>query len=150
MILIKTTLKKRVRHQFIKKELRRLLSLLKIPHAELSILIVGDSKMRSLNRRFRGIDRTTDVLSFPQIDRRPVSYKAVPLLLGDIVINPHQIKRQAIENNVPFKRELRHVLIHGLLHLLGYDHERSDPERVKMERREEKLLYALERMDHKR
>jgi probable rRNA maturation factor len=150
MILIKTTLKKRVRHQFIKKELRRLLSLLKIPHAELSILIVGDSKMRSLNRRFRGIDRTTDVLSFPQIDRRPASYKAVPLLLGDIVINPHQIKRQAIENNVPFKRELRHILIHGLLHLLGYDHERSDPERVKMERREEKLLYALERMDHKR
>jgi len=105
--------------------------------------------MRSLNRRFRGIDRTTDVLSFPQIDKRPVSYKAVPLLLGDIVINPHQIKRQAIENNVPFKRELRHVLIHGLLHLLGYDHERSDPERLKMKRREEKLLYALERMDHK-
>jgi len=106
--------------------------------------------MRSLNRRFRSIDRTTDVLSFPQIDGRPPSYKALPLLLGDIVINPHQTKRQAIENNVPFKRELRHVLIHGLLHLLGYDHERSNTEKIKMERLEKRLLNALEKLDHKR
>ncbi len=70
-------------------------------------------------------------------------------MLGDIVINPCKIKRQARLHKVPLKRELRLILIHGVLHLLGYDHERDEKSRAEMERLQERLLDALEKLDHK-
>jgi len=82
--------------------------------------------MRALNRRHRGVDRTTDVLSFPQLEGFPFSPgTGTELMLGDIVINLHKAERQAKEYGVSFYDELKRLLIHGLLHLLGYDHEQG-------------------------
>ena len=107
--------------------------------------------MRVLNRLHRGVDRTTDVLSFPQIDPPPfakagrggvmnagcLSNNAV---LGDIVINLHKAERQAKEYGVPFYDELKRLLIHGLLHLLGYDHEQGKEAERKMQKRARQLF----------
>ncbi len=80
------------------------------------------------------MDKTTDVLSFPQDDR---------LLLGDIVINLQAAKRQAVEYGHSLSRELNRLLIHGLLHLLGYDHEKGRYADRKMRKKEEELLEYL-------
>lgn len=107
-------------------------------HVEVSVLLVNDAAMRRLNHRYRGIDRTTDVLSFPQ-----GPFPAAPLFLGDIVISLPQARRQAYEYQTPFKRELARLLVHGLLHLLGYDHEKNSYQAAKMRRLEEELDEVL-------
>jgi len=94
--------------------------------------------MRILNRQYRGVDRTTDVLSFPQIE-----YSSQQFVLGDIIINLHQAKRQASEYGHTFNEELKKLLIHGLLHLIDYDHEKSRYRKNKMERKEKELLKAI-------
>ncbi len=83
--------------------------------AEISILFCGDGRIRALNRRFRGKDRATDVLAFPQADAER--------LLGDIAISVPYASRQARRAAEPLARELDRLLLHGFLHLLGYDHE---------------------------
>ena len=97
--------------------------------------------MRKLNSAYRGIDKTTDVLSFPQT---PIANfrKSTPgkhFLLGDIVVNLHKAEKQAREYNSTFYEELKKLLIHGLLHLLGYDHEAD----VRAERAMEKISRDL-------
>lgn len=118
-------------------ELRRiaaaLLVELKQNRAELSIALVGDKEMRPLNRRYREKNQTTDVLSF-FIEEQPQPGAA---LLGDVVISVEQARRQAQERNKTLKSEMVTLLIHGILHLLGYDHERSA--------RQAKIMFALER-----
>jgi probable rRNA maturation factor len=81
--------------------------------------------MRKLNSAYRGIDKTTDVLSFAQgpIANSRKSTQGKDYLLGDIVVNLHKAEKQAREYNSAFYEELKKLLIHGLLHLLGYDHE---------------------------
>lgn len=96
---------------------------------ELSIAIVPDSRVRQLNRQFRGKDKATDVLSFPA-DTRGV--------LGDVVIARGVAARQAREQGHPLDTELRILALHGLLHLIGYDHEAAD-DRGRMRRMEERL-----------
>jgi len=95
--------------------------------------------MRALNRRHRGVDSTTDVLSFPQLDGFP-SPPGPRLMLGDIVINLHKAERQAEEYGVPFYDELKRLLIHGLLHLLGYDHEQGKEAERKMQKKTRQLF----------
>jgi len=99
-----------------------------------------------LNRQYRGIERATDVLSFPQIEfsSQLSALNSQRFVLGDIVINLHQAKRQAAEHGLTFNEELRWLLIHGLLHLIGYEHEKSRYDEKKMRRKERKLLKALE------
>jgi len=97
--------------------------------------------MRALNLRFRGIDKETDVLSFPG-ERKPLK-PGLPFALGDIVINPSRALRQSKEHGLSFKEELRWLLVHGLLHLIGYDHERSRYAGQKMRRKERQLLEKL-------
>jgi probable rRNA maturation factor len=116
---------------------------------ELSVLLVNDRSMRDLNFRYRGLDKTTDVLSFPQTalgstTRRgnPLSAGA-PILLGDIVINLHQALRDAEAQGISLKREVSWLLVHGLLHLLGYDHEKGGAEERRMREMEQKLLDGL-------
>lgn len=133
----------------MRRDLQNLLSLLRLDDAELSLYLVGNQRMRALNRLYRGIDKTTDVLSFPQTGFKPSASRLQPYILGDIVLNLDQIKRQAIENNVSFKDELRLMLIHGLLHLLGYDHERNERAAVIMRKKEKSLLNALKKLDRK-
>ncbi len=108
--------------------------------------------MRALNRHYRGVDRTTDVLSFPQQEGYKLQVtscksKDKKLLLGDLVINLHKVKRQAEEYELGFYEELKRLMIHGLLHLLGYDHERSKYSRRKMEEKELKLLEKINQKD---
>jgi rRNA maturation RNase YbeY len=119
---------------------RRLLALVRRPDAELSVLLVSDAVMRRLNREWRGIDRPTDVLAFAQAEG-PGGAPAG--LLGDVVISVDTARRQAGERHTPLAAELDRLLIHGLLHLLGYDHERSVAEARRMRRREDDLARRL-------
>jgi probable rRNA maturation factor len=101
--------------------------------------------MRVLNRTYRGVDRTTDVLSFPQTEqgiRNPEPGTQNPIL-GDIVINLHKTERQAQEYGHSFYEELNRLLIHGLLHLIGYDHEKAGYDEKKMKMKERELLRVL-------
>jgi probable rRNA maturation factor len=124
--------------------LRKALQTLGLHKAELSILFVNDERMKTLNRQYRGIDRTTDVLSFPQEDTFPkASGPESDIVLGDIVINLHKAERQAKENGLTFDEELKRLLVHGLLHLLGYDHEKGGHSERKMKERSKRLLEQL-------
>ena len=102
------------------------------------VALVCDRKMRDLNHRFRGIDRVTDVLSFPAGregtgPRRGAAGR--PRLLGDIVIATGRAARQARAAGLTESEERRRLALHGLLHLLGYDHERDDGRMRRLERR---------------
>jgi probable rRNA maturation factor len=85
-----------------------------------TIAFVSDKKMRGLNKTFRGKNATTDVLSFPF---KAQEFEAGENNLGDIVISLEQAERQAIENNLDFETEIKQLILHGVLHLCGYDHD---------------------------
>jgi probable rRNA maturation factor len=97
--------------------------------------------MRSLNRAWRGKDRTTDVLSFPLREGRFAHI--LPHMLGDIVISVPVARRQAKAAGHVLSREIERLLVHGLVHLLGYDHERGTQDARRMERKERQLLSKL-------
>ncbi len=126
-----------------RKQLAILLQSCGVPDAELSILFTGDRAMRSLNRRYRGIDRTTDVLSFSQREGQFADIRSD--ILGDIVISVPAAVRQAQERNHSLSHEIKRLLVHGLLHLLGYDHERSPAEARKMRSKEARLFRRIAR-----
>lgn len=107
--------------------------------ALLSLEIVGDGRMRRLNRTFRHRDSTTDVLAFATREGPGPS----SLLLGDVVISLPQAVRQARHHQRGIDHELVVLLIHGILHLCGYDHERSESEARRMARRERAILRAI-------
>jgi rRNA maturation RNase YbeY len=112
--------------------------------AELGLLFVGDQRMRSLNRRYRGKDRTTDVLAFAMREAvRPQASRLTPDILGDVVISTPTAWRQAKEAGWSLDEELVCLVIHGILHLCGYDHERSEKEARRMHRRERMILRSL-------
>jgi rRNA maturation RNase YbeY len=106
--------------------------------------------MRRLNVRYRGVDRSTDVLSFPLSDENPpvdkYEQRKSPTPLGDIVICVPKALVQAKEYGIPFREETRRLLVHGLLHLVGYDHELSAYQKRKMEKKERELLDAIKTM----
>jgi rRNA maturation RNase YbeY len=110
--------------------------------AELGILFVGDQRMRGLNRRYRGKDRTTDVLAFPM---RGAPHSSSHLL-GDVVIAVPTAARQAKQGHRSLAEELTVLLVHGILHLCGYDHERSKTEARRMHRRERMILRSISRL----
>ena len=135
----------------VSADARALLKLLSLDHCELSLMLTGDSRIRELNRAFRGKDRSTDVLSFPQLDScaeaRPQHATAhdetIPAALGDVVISMDTALRQAERLGVTPESRLRSLLIHGVLHLLGYDHEKSRAEARRMFARERELAAIL-------
>jgi probable rRNA maturation factor len=105
-----------------------------------SIAVVSDRRVRVLNQHYRGIDRPTDVLSFPAQNRSPRRIRGRRSLvadgfLGDIVIAQGVARRQAHEAGHPEATELKVLALHGLLHLLGYDHERDNGAMARLERR---------------
>jgi len=97
--------------------------------------------MRTLNRRYRGKDRTTDVLSFAL--REGPFARVQPEFLGDIVICVPVAEKQAREAEHSLASEIELLLVHGLLHLLGYDHEKGAREARRMRRKEEQLIKRL-------
>lgn len=102
--------------------------------AELAIVLTDDSGIRALNRDWRGIDKATNVLSFPA--------KNTPDHLGDVILAFETIAREARSERKPFAHHLAHLAVHGFLHLVGYDHERSK-DAVAMERTEREILHEL-------
>jgi rRNA maturation RNase YbeY len=108
--------------------------------SELSVELVGDRRMRRLNRIYRHKDRTTDVLAFPMRE----SANPFPALLGDLVISVPTALRQAEEAGRTLDEELATLLVHGVLHLCGYDHERSRNEATRMRQRERAILRAIQ------
>jgi probable rRNA maturation factor len=105
--------------------------------AELAIVLTDDSAIRALNRAWRGIDKATNVLSFPT--KRAGEGRA---LLGDIVLAYETIAREARRQRKPFAHHVAHLAVHGFLHLLGYDHERA-ADAEEMERAERDILRRL-------
>ena len=109
------------------------------PNQEVSILLTGDKDIRRLNQEFRSIDQPTDVLSFPQnADEDPCIPEEI--ILGDIAVSLDIAKAQAKEHGLDFKEEIILLLIHGILHLLGYDHEMSEKEETKMRNKTRELF----------
>jgi probable rRNA maturation factor len=107
---------------------------------ELSLLFTDDASMQVLNRDWRGKDKPTNVLSFPAF---PVKVGGkVPPMLGDIAIALETVQREAAEEGKPFDSHLSHMIVHGLLHLLGYDHEDDDEAEI-MEAAERGILGRL-------
>lgn len=108
---------------------------------ELSIAVVELLEMSELNSRFREKDGPTDVLSFPCDDPCAVVEPGEPVTLGDVVIAPEVAERQALDYGHTVEEELNLLLVHGVLHLLGYDHE-TDEDAAVMQARERVLLEA--------
>jgi len=116
-----------------------ILELLKHDRAELSVALIGNSEMRKLNARYRKKNYPTDVLSFPAAQDIPAGIR----LLGDVIISVDKAKEQAKERGRSLDEEMTTLLIHGVLHLLGYDHERSVKDARIMGRLEKKIYNAL-------
>ena len=129
-----------VRQASLRRLAERVLAAVGEAPSELSLDLVGDGRMRRLNREYRKKDRTTDVLAFAMREAgSPVS-----VLLGDVVISVPTAQRQAKEGGRSLSEELAWLLVHGVLHLCGYDHERSETEARRMKRREQAILRAVQ------
>jgi probable rRNA maturation factor len=109
--------------------------------SELSILVVDDEEMRNINRQYRQVDASTDVLSFPMGEGEFGDVE--PDLLGDVVISAPTAAAMSEEHGCPLTSVLDLLLIHGILHLLDYDHEKSDTEASRMIGKTLQLLAEL-------
>jgi probable rRNA maturation factor len=136
----------------IKKAAKKILSLLNLSAAELSIAFIDDSKMQQLNNSYRGINRSTDVLSFEggipvRYDEYRFNSGSQVSVLGDIVISAQKASSQAREAGVDYHEEICRLLIHGALHLLGYNHGQSRRDTMTMRKKEQEILHALQKTD---
>ena len=112
---------------------------------EMSVTLTGDDEVQALNAKWRGKDKPTNVLSFPMADDLDFARSNVPgpeLLLGDIILAHGVCEAEASEKGVPFEQHATHLLVHGTLHLLGYDHQ-DDKQASDMEAREVRALARL-------
>ncbi len=124
---------------FIRNVLLSALNGLGFSNAEVSVMITGDREIRELNRYYRGKDNPTDVLSFPMGDEVGGTY-----MLGDIVISYDTAIRQAEEAGISLHDEFTRLLVHGLVHLLGYDHELGEEEEQEFLKKEREVYALLE------
>ncbi|MBS1114316.1 MAG: putative rRNA maturation factor [Nitrospirae bacterium] len=127
----------------MEKDLTKVLLHLHLQRSELSVLFVNSRRMKILNTRYRRVPKDTDVLSFPL---RGEDLYHDPVMLGDIVISAPKALQQSKEFQIPFHDELLRLLVHGLLHLIGYDHERNTYQKKKMEKKERELLDAIKKV----
>jgi len=120
---------------------KKIISVKKPKALHVSLLICGEAKIKELNREYRGKDKVTDVLSFPaHEDLRKSKLKTDELFLGDLAICHQQTKRQAREFKIGYFDEFIHLFFHGVIHLMGYDHEISLKEEKLMEKWEQIAL----------
>ncbi len=138
MIFVGNKTKKAIDRKFFQKIAEKVLKEESRFEEGLSIVLVGEKRIRKLNKEYRGRDRSTDVLSFdlkfdflPKTDDREV---------GEVVLCLPVIKRNALKYGSSFKKEIARALIHGVLHILGYDHERSEKDAEIMKEKEERIL----------
>jgi probable rRNA maturation factor len=130
-----------IRAADVRRDATRLLGLLDVAASELSVALVDDAEIHRLNRDYRGRDAPTDVLAFAM--REGDHADLHPEMLGDVVISLDTAARQAAARGAPLAGEVRMLLAHGVLHLLGYDHERSPAEARRMFARQRALLARL-------
>ncbi len=134
------------------KELEKLKELLEfalnyqnLDNVDFNIILVSEEKIHEINKEYRGIDRVTDVISFALEDSKDIDYEGYRLL-GDIYICDNKVFSQAEEYGHSVKRELSFLAVHGLLHLLGYDHMNEQDEKVMFNLQEEILdKYGIKR-----
>lgn len=107
-------------------------------NVEVSVSFVGDDEIRDLNRDYRGVDKSTDVLSFPMDDEFIIDNR----ILGDVIINTRRVMEQAEELGHSNERELSYLTVHSILHLLGYDHM-EDEDKKEMREREKLAMKEL-------
>ncbi|MBR4872431.1 MAG: rRNA maturation RNase YbeY [Clostridia bacterium] len=109
---------------------------------EVSVTFVDNEEIREINRKFRNIDRATDVLSFPLFDEDGMDAHVEELdcMLGDIVLSLERAREQAAEFGHSFAREVAFLTVHSVLHLLGYDHELSDEDDADMRKRQTEIV----------
>ena len=117
----------------------------KLDNVIFNVIIVNNEKIHEINKEYRGIDRPTDVISFALEDDKSFNRNDIRVL-GDIYISIDKVKSQSEEYGHSFKRELFFLTIHGLLHLLGYDHMNKEEEKIMFDKQEEVLSrYGIER-----
>ena len=126
---------------FFKKIANEVLKTVHFPFnsAEISLVITDDTEMKKINKEYRNIDNTTDVLSFPQNEGKNIESS----LLGDIVISYDKSIAQAGTTGISVDREIAFLFIHGMLHLLGYDHETGEIEEKEMFKLQENILAKI-------
>lgn len=113
----------------------------RMPASEASVVLGSDKLVRRLNRDYRGKDAATNVLSFP-FQKPPGAGGEDAIYLGDVVLAAETVGREAADRRIEPRHHLQHLVVHGLLHLLGYDH-RDDEEAATMERLETEILAAI-------
>ncbi|MDD3822962.1 MAG: rRNA maturation RNase YbeY [Sphaerochaetaceae bacterium] len=127
--------------------LRSILRLVGKREYEISCSFVSDGTMQQLNSAYRGKDESTDILSFVQSDDDEGFFYArqddEPEVLGDLVISLDAMDRNCVDFSVPASEELARLLVHGVLHLCGWDHETNDPQEVMLRKQEELLETVL-------
>jgi len=112
---------------------------------EVSITFCDDAKIKELNKKFRNIDKATDVLSFPLFDEEGTDnfVPEIDCMLGDIVISLERAKAQAEEFGHSYERETAFLAVHSVLHLLGYDHEISEADELDMRKRQSDVMEKI-------
>lgn len=127
--------------KMIQKLVKEVLKEEKVRNAECNIIFVDNEKIHEINREYRHIDRVTDVISFAledEMENEP-SAQYEMRVLGDIYISVDRAKEQALEYGHSFLREICFLVIHGMLHLLGYDHQTTEDEKIMFQKQEEVL-----------
>ena len=107
-----------------------------VDNLEFNVIIINNEEIHKINKEYRGIDRTTDVISFALEDYKDIKYENDYRVLGDIYISIDKVREQAKEYGHSEKRELAFLAVHGLLHLLGYDHMEKEDEKVMFSKQE--------------
>lgn len=116
------------------------------PRLSASLVLSDDAEVHALNREWRGKDKPTNVLSFPMLERAELlalAPEGPPELLGDIALAFETCQREAAEKGIPLEHHAAHLIVHGLLHLAGYDHETSAEDAAAMEALEIKALALM-------
>ena len=127
----------------LKKTAMAILDALDCPDGELSLLIVDDAQITPLNQQYRGRPGPTNVLAFSM--NEGAFADIMPHLLGDVVISAETCLKEAQSSGIDFDRHFTELLVHGILHLFGYDHELSEAEEQRMAAKSEEILQLLER-----
>jgi len=143
-IIIPPILRLKIHADFLKTRAQYTIQILKIDTKNVTVKLSTDAEMRTFNKTYRGIDQTTDVLSFSLDFKEPQSDEEY---LGDIVISYPRAKKQAKEHHQALEDELTFLLIHGLLHLMGHDHEDLEDERKMFSLQERIFKQVLEKYE---
>ena len=127
----------------VQKKAQAILNALDCPDGELSILIVNDSQIEALNKQYLNRSGPTNIIAFPMQEGEFANIS--PQLLGDVVISVETAHKEGINAGISMEERLIQLLIHGILHLFGYDHETTEQETIKMEKKNEELMKLIEK-----